>query len=265
MSKTRALGERLFILHFNRIEQAIHAVARWKCLSADERDELYSLTMLKIILDDFAVLRKYLGRSSWQSYLTVVVQRVLLDFRVAKWGRWRPSTKAKRLGPLGVWLDRRIHRDDLEPKMAIRELRDQGLGSPEELERLVAQLPHRPRRRFVSSEHLATLRCEPTNDTSVYAHEHRVLARELKKALLVALRDLPEDDRKLVERRYVKAETVKAIADHYQLDARRLYRRYEQILRTLRRRLSELGVVWRDVKEILDSSDGEARGYLELE
>jgi hypothetical protein len=50
---------------------------------------------VRIIDDDFAVLRRFGGRRSWRAYLAVVVQRMCLDFRIAQ---WRNGLTARRLG-----------------------------------------------------------------------------------------------------------------------------------------------------------------------
>ena len=45
------------------------------------------------------------GRSQLRTYLITVVQRHFLDDRNARWGKWRPSSIARRIGPIAVLLD----------------------------------------------------------------------------------------------------------------------------------------------------------------
>src|SRR5262245_31164113 len=63
-------------------------------LSASEIDEFLSDVHLKLVSDDFAVLRSFRGRSRLTSFLLTVFQRLAFDFRNARWGRWRPSAEA---------------------------------------------------------------------------------------------------------------------------------------------------------------------------
>ena len=42
-----------------------------------------------------------------------VIQRLFLDARIAKWGKWRPSVSARRLGGVAVLLERLLTRDGL--------------------------------------------------------------------------------------------------------------------------------------------------------
>lgn len=60
--------------------------------------------------------------------LVAVVERLSLDFRVERWGRWPPSAVADRLGPAAVLLERLVTRDGytLQEAMAIA-LPDQAL------------------------------------------------------------------------------------------------------------------------------------------
>ena len=110
MKGTRRHGEELLSQRLGQIEEIVRAVAAQHRLSFEERQELYSMTMLKMVQDDCAILRNFQGRSRWRTYLMVIVQRVLLDYRVKKWGRWRPCARAQRLGKTAIALDRRINR-----------------------------------------------------------------------------------------------------------------------------------------------------------
>lgn len=54
------------------------AAAKSIRLSADDRDDLCSDVFLRIVHDDFAVLRRFRGQSSLATYLTVVARRVVV-------------------------------------------------------------------------------------------------------------------------------------------------------------------------------------------
>ena len=76
-------------------------LSRRNRLGTDEREDFTSYAMLKLVENDYARLRKYRGDSSFRTYLTVVMQRLFLDYRTQKWGKWRPSTTATPRGDCG--------------------------------------------------------------------------------------------------------------------------------------------------------------------
>lgn len=258
MRKARKQGEELFTRYFRQIEKIVGAVAARQRLSADESQELYSLVMLKLVQDDYAILRGFQGKSSWSTYLTVVVQRVLLDHRVKEWGRWRPCAVARRLGTTAVELDRRINRDGLEPAEAIREMLARGVDETAgELERLAERIPRSPPRRCIrsGSERLQALADRETADQRVEAAERRRVAASLNAALASALRDLPDQERELLDLRFGQGFTVRRIAASRNLAERPLYRRFESILRRLRRRLERIGLSWSEVSLTVEGRD----------
>src|SRR5215208_5464467 len=62
------------------------------------------------VIDDITgqVRRRFERRSSLPTYVTVVIQRLFLDYRNRLWGKWRPSSDAKRLGPTAMLLERLV-------------------------------------------------------------------------------------------------------------------------------------------------------------
>lgn len=219
--------------------------------------ELYSLVMLKVVQNDYAVLRDFQGRSRWGTFLTVMIQRVLLDHRVQEWGRWRPCVQARRLGSTAVQLDQRINRDGLEPAEAIRELCVRGVAeSTVELERLVDQIPRRPRRCFLPGDtYLNRLIGQEKADGRIEAAERHRTAVSLNRALIVALRDLPENERNLLGLRFGSGWTVRRIAASQNVEERSFYRYFDRILRRLRNRLEGLGLGWKEIAVALDDQD----------
>ena len=51
------------------------------------------------------------GRGSLNTYLRVVIERLVLDMRVTNWGKWRPSARARRLGAEAVLFEQLTVRD----------------------------------------------------------------------------------------------------------------------------------------------------------
>ena len=80
-------------------------------MSSDESEDFKSDVRLHFRHRDFDPLRQFEGRSSLQTYLTVVISRLLLDHRNGLSGRWRTSTEAKRLGPSAIPIERLVAHD----------------------------------------------------------------------------------------------------------------------------------------------------------
>ena len=81
--------ERQFLEHLAVIDQVVQFIGRRHRLPADAIEELQSAVHLKMIDNDYEVLRKFEGRSSIRTYLTAVVQRTF-------------STASRRSGGAGV-------------------------------------------------------------------------------------------------------------------------------------------------------------------
>lgn len=91
-------GEALFLAQLPAVDRVIAFVCRRHRLSPDEGAESAAVVRLKLVEGDYAVLRAFRGQSSIQTYLSVVIQRMVLDHRASAWGKWRPSAEARRGG-----------------------------------------------------------------------------------------------------------------------------------------------------------------------
>lgn len=214
---------------------------------------------LKLLEDDYQVLRKFQGRSSLKTYLTTVVQRLFLDQRIALWGKWRPSTEAKRLGPLAVRMESLTFRDGLSFDEAFETLRTNH-GVTEDrafLFDLFQRLPPRSSRRFVGEEELASLSSSGEEvEAAAVDRERAPLAQRLRTALEAAVLGLPAGDRVLLNLRFEQGLTVAEIQRSMNLDAGRLYRRFEALLATLRSALESQGFDGKTIGDLLEDGPG---------
>src|SRR5688500_874704 len=97
----------LFEENLDAIERAIARVCGEARLTGANAEDFASSARLALLSDDCAILRKFEGRSSLPTYLTIVVRRLFYDARRAE-GRWYPSAEAQRRGPAAVQLERLI-------------------------------------------------------------------------------------------------------------------------------------------------------------
>ena len=225
--------------------RAISARIAWRGgLRSDEVEDFCSHVVEKLIDRDYAVLRRFEGRSSLPTYLAVVIQRMFQDYRNHLWGKWRPSMEARRQGTLAVRLERLLGRDGLTFEEAAGVLEGSGeTVARGELEALAQRLPVRVRRRFDSDDVLSHV-----PDASEQVEEHAIAnrlrpgAERLRNALDQAVATLPDEDAALIRLCFWEQMSVAAIARAFAIPQKPLYRRIERVLQQLRRALSTAGV-----------------------
>jgi RNA polymerase sigma factor (sigma-70 family) len=246
--------EQLFLDHMDTIARIVTFVARRRGLTSDEGDEFLSHVNLKLIEDDYAVLRKFRGRSSLRTYLTVVIQRLFLDWRVAQWGKWRPSALAKRTGTVAILLEQLTMRQGLSFEQAITVLETEHRLAVDrsELEALFAQLPARPRRRYIGEEALHDVPASYGDPSGGLAAEATAsAATRTARALAKELGRLPAEDLRLLRERFLNGYSVVDIAKGTCQDSKKLYRRLERLLARLRAKLEIRGIRQSEVRELL--------------
>lgn len=235
----------------------IYEIARSICfrnrVSADEREDFESFLFATFLGNDCYVLEQYRGEGSLAGYLRVAVCRLLLDYRVRRWGKWRPSAQATRLGSVAIELQRLIERDGYTRWEAVRHLRiNRGVALSEiELLELAERLPLRPTRRFEGEEALDEMasRCAGDQGADRYAAEE--VAGQVRRALGRALAELEPADKDLLAQHFARGLSVAEIARRSGANQRRLYRRLERLLFGLRARLQALGVDQVMVRSVL--------------
>ena len=146
----------LLVENLALIDQLVTFTSRRHHLAFSDTEELGSIVRLKLLENDFEVLRRFQGRSSLSTFLTIVIERMCLDYCVAKWGKWRPSAEARRAGPLAVRLEALMHRDGVPFEQAVEVLvvTERVSSTRAEIEALRARLPQRTQRRIVGEEAL---------------------------------------------------------------------------------------------------------------
>jgi DNA-directed RNA polymerase specialized sigma24 family protein len=87
------------------IDRLVARACRRVGIAVGEVEDVASVVKLALVENDYAILRRYEGRSSLATYLTTVIQRMLADQRERTHGRWRPSPEAERLGELAVLME----------------------------------------------------------------------------------------------------------------------------------------------------------------
>lgn len=248
---TRILADAddLLVSNLAVVERIIAFVSRRYRLSTDEAEEFGSVVRLRLVEDDYAIVRKFEGRSSFSAYLSVVVQRLLLDHRIQLWGKWHPSAEARHSGELAIELEKLLRRDGRSFDDAVLILQKSASITREQLQRIAERLPDRPpKRRTVSLEEARAAGIEAT---PVLAYEQQQLSQNLSTAVREFLRGLEPIDRLAMQLRFEAGMTVADTARSLQIDQRKLYRRIEAHLRDLRRSLESQGIAAEEAASLI--------------
>lgn len=243
--RTSVSNDRVFLDSLELIEAVIASICRRNRLAPAESDDFRSIARIKLIENDYEALRRFAGRSSLRTYLTVVLQRVFLDYRVRQWGKWRPSMEARRSGPVAIRLEQLMTRDGLTFDEAQEVLRTtHGVtASRDELAAIAERLPARVNRRMAGEDAMAHVPDVSPGPESVLARgELRQTAERARAALERAVLALEPQDRLIVALRFEQGLGVVEIARALAMEAKPLYGRMEQILTQLRRALEREGV-----------------------
>jgi RNA polymerase sigma factor (sigma-70 family) len=254
MRSPSARDEADFLAALPIIDDVVGHVCRRHRLSGSEAEEFQSEVRLHFIERNYEALRRFEGRASLTTYINVVVQHLFFDNRNRVWGRWRPSTDARRLGPDGILLERLVTRDGYTLDQAVQTLRvNHGVELTEPLHALAEKLTERaPARRLVPEEDAGEMvSAAPGADANVLRAEQDFLAKRVKSALDRARQALAPREQLILKMRFDDRIPVADIARALHLDQRRLYRTIEQLLATIRTRLLADGISARDVTALL--------------
>ena len=245
--------DQIFLAHLDYIERVAAHACRRRRFSREEAEEFISTVKCKLIENDYAIVRKFQGKSSFKTYLTVVVQRLFLDHLNHIWGKWRPSAEAERLGPLAVQLERMHVRDGISFDEACEILRTNHhvKASLQELANLAGRLPRRMPPRQMEGESALENRPDDrsTPDQRILALETEVRHREILGLLTSALSRLPAEDALLV--RMSCEFKIAEVARTLHIEQRLLYRRRERILKNLRQDLESRGVRAEEIEGLI--------------
>ena len=248
--------QQLFTDNLELIQKLVQISGRRHHLSHVELEDFTGYVNLELLKDDCATLRKFQNRSSWWTFLATVIEKLALDFLIQRWGRWRPSAMAEKLGPVAVILDRLVNRDGhtVEEAMEIvRTNHDVGLTYAE-LRGMWAQLPPRPRLMEVGEEAAAAVSSPDSSEVRVEDAALREEIERLEKTLHAAFGALAAQDRVMIALRYDHALSVVEIAKVMNSSVPTIHRRLDRSLKELRATLSRAGFDPREVSSLIGHS-----------
>ena len=235
--------------------------ARRNQLHPEEAEDFVQEVCKRLLEDDYAIIRKFEGRSQFSTYLTTVIGHLFHEVRVKLWGKWRPSAEAKRIGDKAITLERMITRDGYTFSEAVNVLTTPA-GSQytiAELEVIYTRLPPRNPRPIIISDDVVpdALAVNSEADGRVEMGERERAARQTAIAIDEALAAMDDEDRLLLQLRFWDGRKVPDIAQLLHSDQKKLYKRLDRLFLLLRRALETAGVTRSDIDTLLVSGDQE--------
>ncbi len=142
----------LYLQHLEAINRIAESLCKRNGVFGADAEDFASEVRLRLLEDDYVVIRKHRGDSSMTTFLTVVIANLFRDFRIKMWGKWRPSAEARRLGDAAVLLETAMYRDGCSFDEACRLLEQSGRANVDrtELRKISEKLPFRTARRIPS-------------------------------------------------------------------------------------------------------------------
>ncbi len=247
----------LFEDNLDVIEAAIVRVCREARLEGMDAEDFASSARVALLDDDCAVLRKFAGRSSLATYVTIVVRRLFYDARREE-RRWYPSAEAQRRGQAAMDFERLLRYDGrtFHEAAEIVRLKHPGITT-RELEELAATLPQRaPRVTMVNvADDEAHLAGSDTAGDLVDALDVAQRSEHANEVVRRAMAAMTAQDRVLLGLRFRHDASIVSIARALGVEQRPLYRRLEALLAALRRALSEAGIDSASAQELIGRAE----------
>jgi len=240
------------------IDRVVRQVCRRGGVAAGEVDDFGSVVKLALVENDYAILRRYEGRSSLATYLTIVIRRKLSDQRERTHGRWRPSPEAERLGERAVLIEDlvgRQHRSVDEAMPILRAVASITRHEVVEIADRLRQRTPRPREVPLPEDDEVPLPAADRADTATFDRELRAMSQRAGALLRDTMAGWPAPDRMLVRLRFESSLSIADIARLMKVPQRPLYRRLEALLGRLREILLNAGIDPAAADDLLGAAD----------
>ncbi len=237
-------GRALLETHLDLIQRSLRHLSWRSGLPAAEAEELCAWVLFKLVDDDYRILASWKGRSSFPTFLSVVLVNLVRDYRIHLWGKWRSSAASRRSGPKAVLLERLLLRDGLSCAEASERLRaEHGIDlSQDEVARLAAVFPRRQERRWADEDELLQIPVDGQVESRIVDRERGRAAVRLREILGPFLRSLPAEERRLLKLSFFDGLSMASIAPVLGRPQRELYSVRDRCLAKIHRRLTEAGL-----------------------
>jgi RNA polymerase sigma factor for flagellar operon FliA len=211
----------IYLQHLQAIDRIASSMCRRHGIRGADAEDFASEVRLRLLEDEYAVIRKHRGDSSVTTFLTVVIANLLRDYRIKMWGKWRPSAEAKRLGEAAILLETSMYRDgfSFEDACALLE-RDARLDVDRtQLREIAKKLPVRAPRRIEGEEALAEVPAISQSDGRVLEAERVEQHTAMHASVTRWIETLANEDQLIIKLRFYEGLSVADVAPSAQCAA----------------------------------------------
>ena len=250
-------GEETFLANRAEIERAVRFVAGRARLSPQDAEELQSQVNIRLIENDYAVVRHFKGGCAFSTYVHTIARHVLADQRMHELGRYRPSARAKRLGEPGMRLEELLSRDKKTFDEAFEILQRHHTVTREEAEAMAASLrPRMPRLQVQQLDDNIEPAVGPdTVEKRAIEHERDARAALIRRVYQETLSTFSEADQLVFRLRWgFPPVTVARISRMLHRDQNKLYPLLDRMLKRLGEAFRSAGVTAAEIRDLTDGS-----------
>lgn len=230
----------LLARHAGLVRTLVARLASVQEIRPEEMSALQARVEDRLAEADFALLRDYRGKSSFVSYLMVIIQRIIGDYGAEQWDLWRARAAAAGQAAAADELLRLVFNQALRAEDALDAAAG---GDPVRRAQLAALWAERPPsdRRWI-----ADLKWLPLAE-AVSIREPTPLERHLCSALA----ELAPEDRMALQMRFAEHASLEAIALLIRQPVEDVRRRLEGLVERVGRQLARSGVEVTDLEAVL--------------
>ena len=234
----------LYLQHLDAINRIAKSLCRRNGLVGDDAEDFASEVRLRLLEDDYAVIRKHRGDSSIITFLTVVISNLFRDHRIKMWGKWRPSAEARRLGEAAVLLETAMNRDGLSFDEACNWLEQNARVQTDRktLREIAKKLPRRTPRRIEGEEALEEVAASAHSNGHLLDSEREAQLAAVQGAMARSIASLDNEDQLIIRLRFYEGFSIADVARGLGLPQKPLYSRITRLLQTLSAALAKEGL-----------------------
>lgn len=246
--------EQYFLQHLPIIDRVCTVTAISRGIRSDDIGDVVGWVRLRLIENEYAVIRKFRGESAFSTFVTTVVVALVRDLDVHERGRWRASAEATRLGPVAVQLEYLVHRKRLSLNEAFEHLRTARVTdwSDRQLATLYAALPHREPMRptAVSDTSLTDMPADSATDLTIIIEEATKAREHVAQLIERWIHSLSTEQQVMLKMRFWHSKSVADIARALDVKQKPLYRQFDHLLSELKASLRAQGITEQRFREL---------------
>ncbi len=238
---------------YQKVEALIRAACFRNRLKPDEAEEFASEVKLRLVENDYRILRVFTGKSSIETYLTTVIANTVRDLIRERDGRWRPSEEAKRLGEVAERLEELIYRFHYPFHEAYQILTTNfGFNLSEKVARdIYFKLKVREGRPVAVSTEEEFHDERGTPETEMINAEHNQLEGRISTIINELRGQLSATDRLMLRMAFEDNLKLTVVAEQLQLSRGEVDRRIREILTLFKRGILQHGINFNEVRELI--------------